>query len=100
MRTKMLGIWAACVLLTSPCLTVAAPINADDTGRLNIQALGERDPDRWQGRHHYLYDDKNQPNTATVGSAPSEGRTCRSEPVRMRRADGSTTIVRRIKRCE
>jgi hypothetical protein len=98
MRTTILGVCTACLLL-SPFSAVAAPTNAEDAALLNIEALGEREPDRWQGRHHYLYDDENQPNSATVGSAPSEGRTCGSEPVRLRRSDGST-VVRRIRRCD
>jgi hypothetical protein len=99
MRTTTLGICTACVLLTSPFHAAAAPINGDEPGQPNTEALAEREPDRWQGRHHYLYDDENQPNSATVGSAPSEGRMCGSEPVRLRRSDGST-VVRRIKRCD
>ena len=98
MQTTILGICTACALLTGP-FAAAAPINADDPGQLNRATAGERAANRWQGRHHYLYDDENQPNTATVGSATSEGRTCGSEPVRVRRPDGST-VVRRIKRCE
>lgn len=99
MRTTVLGVFTACVVLISPFQTAAAPSNADDAGLLNIEALGDREPDRWRGRHHYLYDDENQPNSATVGSAPSDGRTCGSEPVRLRRSDGST-VVRRIRRCD
>jgi hypothetical protein len=99
MRASILGVCTACVLLTSPFHAAAAPADADDARSLNIEALGDREPDRWQGRHHYLYDDENQPNSATVGSAPPDGRTCASEPVRMRRSDGST-VVRRIRRCD
>jgi hypothetical protein len=99
MRATILGIGTACVLLASPSSPVAAPANADDSALLDIEALGDRAPDRWQGRQHYLYDDENQPNSATVGSAPSEARACASEPVRVRRSDGST-LVRRIRRCD
>jgi hypothetical protein len=95
----ILGVCTACVLLTSPAHAAPAPTDADDAGLLNIEALGDREPDRWQGRNHYLYDDENQPNSATVGSAPSGTRLCASEPVRLRRADGST-VVGRIKRCD
>jgi hypothetical protein len=99
MRITTLGVCAACVLLISPTHAAPAPTDADDAGLLNIETLGDREPDRWQGRHHYLYDDENQPNSATVGSAPSGARICASEPVRMRRSDGST-VVRRIRRCD
>jgi hypothetical protein len=93
MRATILGVCTVCVLLTP---SHAAPTDADNTR--SIEALGDREPDRWQGRHHYLYDDENQPNSATVGSAPHEGRTCASEPV-LRRSDGSM-VVRRIRRCD
>jgi hypothetical protein len=65
----------------------------------NIEALGKSEPDRWKGRHHYLYDEENQPGSATVGSAPADARACASEPVRLQRRDG-TTVVQRIKRCD
>ena len=99
MRTAILGACTACVLLASSFPAAAAPTDADDAALPNIEALGDREPDRWQGRHHYLYDDENQPNSATVGSAPSEARTCANEPVRLRRSDGST-VLRRIRRCD
>jgi hypothetical protein len=99
MRTTILGVCTACVLLASSFPAAAAPTDADDAALPNIEALGDREPDRWQGRHHYLYDDENQPNAATVGSAPSDARTCANEPVRLRRSDGST-VVRRIRRCD
>ena len=102
MRTTILGVCTACVLLASSFPAAAAPTDADDAALLNIEALGDRGPDRWQGRQHYLYDDENQPDTpnaATVGSAPSDARTCASEPARLRRSDG-TTVVRRIRRCD
>jgi hypothetical protein len=98
MRVTALGVCVACLLLTAP--TSAAPASADDPALQNIEALGSREPDRWQGRHHYLYDDEYQPGSATVGSAPSsDARACSDEPVRLRRSDGST-VVRRFRRCD
>jgi len=87
-----------CVLVTAPPPASAAPTNSDDAGS-NIEALGDRKPDRWRGRHHYLYDDEHRPGPATTGAAPSDPRACANEPVRMRRSDGST-VVRRIRRCD
>jgi hypothetical protein len=84
---------------TLPSPGVAAPTESDEAGMPNIEALGDREPDRWKGRHHYLYDDEFQPGRGTVGSAPTDLRTCAGEPVRMQRTDG-TTVVRRIKRCD
>ena len=99
MRATILAACASCVLLTAPPHTAAAPTSADDAALPNIEALSHREPDRWQGRHHYLYDDEYQPGSATVGSAPPAVRACANEPVRMRRSDG-TTVVRRLKRCD
>ena len=99
MRTIMLGVCVAGVFLTMPLPTVAAPTASDEAGLPNIEALGDREPDRWKGRHHYLYDEEFQPGSGTVGSAPADPRTCAGEPVRMQRSDG-TSVVRRIRRCD
>jgi hypothetical protein len=99
MRVTALGVCVACLLLTALTSSAAAPASADDPALQNIEALGNREPDRWQGRHHYLYDDEYQPGSATVGSAPSGARACSNEPVRLRRSDGST-VVRRFRRCD
>jgi hypothetical protein len=99
MRTTILGLCVACASLTLSSPTAAAPTGADEAGLPNIEALTSREPDRWQGRHHYLYDEDYQPGSATTGSAPSDPRSCAGEPVRMRRTDGST-VVRRIRRCD
>jgi len=99
MRTTTFGLCVACVFLTLSGPAAAAPSTPDQPGLPNIEALGNREPDRWQGRHHFLYDDEHQPGSETTGSASSDPRSCANEPVRMRRTDGST-IVRRIKRCD
>ena len=99
MRKTALGVCVACLLLTALTSSAAAPASADDPALQNIEALGNREPDRWQGRHHYLYDDEYQPGRATVGSAPSGARACSNEPVRLRRSDGST-VIRRFRRCD
>jgi len=99
MRVTALGVCVACLLPTALTTSAAAPASADDPTLQNIEALGNREPDRWQGRHHYLYDDEYQPGSATVGSAPPDARACSNEPVRLRRSDG-TTVVRRFRRCD
>ena len=99
MRVTALGVCVACLLLTALTTSAAAPASADDPALQNIEAPGNREPDRWQGRHHYLYDDEYQPGSATVGSAPPDARACSNEPVRLRRSDG-TTVVRRFRRCD
>jgi hypothetical protein len=99
MRTILLvSVVGAFVIFPLPTV-VAAPTENAEAGLPNIEALGDREPDRWQGRHHYLYDEEYQPGSATVGSASSGSRPCANEPVRMQRSDG-TTVVRRIKRCD
>ena len=52
--------------------------------------------DKWEGRQHYLYDEKYQ--QATDGSGPVV-KGCTEERVRVRRSDGVTTI-KRINKCE
>ena len=99
MRTTALGVCVACLLLSTLPHTAAAPASTDDPTLRNIEALSDREPDRWQGRQHYLYDDEYQPGSATVGSAPADPRGCANEPVRLRRSDG-TTVVRRLRRCD
>lgn len=91
---------AVCVLLTSPAsATAVAPTSADDAAVMQIEAIQDRSADIWQGRHHYLYDDDYQPGSETVGSVPADARACATQPIRMRRSDG-TTVVRRLKRCQ
>ena len=97
MRVTALGVCVACLFLTALTTSAAAPATADDPALPNIETLGNREPDRWQGRHHYLYDDEHQPGTAA--SAPSDARACSNEPVRLRRSDGST-VIRRFRRCD
>ena len=60
------------------------------------QPRGERWNERWQGRHHWLYDDA---TSATDGAAANAQAHCRTVPVRMKRSDG-TTVLRRIRRCD
>ena len=103
MRTTLLAFSTACVLLTTVNHAAAAP-SPDGAASPPVETLNERNPDRWQGRHHYLYDDENRPDaattdSATTGAAPSDARACANEPVRLRRSDG-TTVVRRLKRCD
>jgi hypothetical protein len=99
MRTTLLAFSAACVLLTTLNHRATAAPNPDAAASPPIETLSERNPDRWQGRQHYLYDDENRSDPATTGSAASDARACANEPVRLRRSDG-TTVVRRLKRCD
>jgi hypothetical protein len=94
MRAILLALCAACMFLT---LSTAA--GASSAGA-QAQEPGEAMADRWQGRHHYLFDEQNRPGTATTtGAASPETSGCATTTVRMRRSDGST-VLRRIRRCD
>jgi hypothetical protein len=84
-----------CVVLTQPSVA-AEPKTADQAARMQMEALGDRWPDRWQGRQHYLYDEENLPQTTAAGAA--DARACANEMMRVRRPDGSTR-VQRVNRC-
>jgi len=84
-----------CVVMTHPSVA-AEPKTADEAARMQMEAVGDRWPDRWQGRQHYLYDEQNPPQT--TASRASDARACANEPVRVRRPDGST-VVQRVNRC-
>jgi hypothetical protein len=107
MRTTTSSVYTACVFLAALSAAViarmpsteAAPVSAGDPAILNIDTLGDREPDRWQGRHNYLYDENHQPDETTVGAAPSEARGCANEVVRLKQPDGSTS-VQHFKRCD
>ena len=95
MRAISLGLSAAVLLMVGAAQ--AAPIITDHGASTVIETQDGREAWRVQGRHHYLFDDESQPST--TGSAASDARACASEPVRVRRADGST-VLRRFKRCD
>jgi hypothetical protein len=90
MRAISLAAVLACSLLSPSHAAALPPTNADEASMMQAEALGDRSPDRWQGRQHYLYDNDHRPNWETV---------CVEQPVGMRRSDG-TTVVRRINRCK
>ena len=95
MRATLLGLFAACLLVAGAAQ--AAPAVSNDGAATAIETQSDRETGRLQGRHHYLFDDESQPST--TGSGASDARACASEPVRVRRADGST-VLRRFKRCD
>ena len=88
-----------CVLLATPSHSVTlAPANSDEAAMMRLEAIGDRSPEQWQGRQHYLYDEDYQPGAETVGSAGTNPMACSDEPVRMRRSDGKA-VIRRLNRC-
>lgn len=92
MRAFIIG-FAAGAALVSPLKAAPVPTRSDDAALMQIEAL----QDRWQGRHHYLYDNDNRTSAQTTG-AGSMGRDCNA-PVRLKRSDG-TTVVKRLNRCD
>jgi len=98
MRAAIL-LCSGCILLASPGYSVPLkPGNTDEAAVMQLEAIGDRSPEQWQGRQDYLYDEDHQPGEETVGPAGSARRGCKDEPVRMRRSDGKT-VVRRLSRC-
>jgi hypothetical protein len=97
MRTTLfilLALLAATPSLASPQERGAAAAASEPRG--------ERADVRWQGRHHWLYDDAvpgAATTTATDGYNANAKGDCRSVPVRMKRSDGAT-VVRRVNRCK
>ena len=87
-----------CILAS--CLLGSMAIAAD--GEREEKMRGEAMQDRDQGRdsaaqrQHWLYDEKNQPET--TGSATGR-QNCKSERVRVPRGDGTTTVTR-IDKCQ
>jgi hypothetical protein len=98
MRLAPLCILASC-LLGSP---VAIAADGEREEKLRGEAMQDRDQDRDKGRdsaaqrQHWLYDEKNQPET--TGSATTR-QNCKSERVRVPRGDGTTTVTR-IDKCQ
>ena len=92
MRAILLALCTACL-----CLTLSSAAGASGA-EAQIRDPGEALADRWQGRHHYLYDQENRPDPTTTGASP-ETSGCATTTVRMRRSDGSS-VLRRIRRCE
>lgn len=73
------------------CLLCSVAIAAD--GEREEKLRGEAMQDRGSAaqRQHWLYDEKNQPETT---GAASTRQPCKSERVRVSRGDGTTTVTR------
>jgi hypothetical protein len=99
MRMTMFGLGALCLLVSGTGHTAPAPNTADEAIQLQMEAVGDRWPERWQGRQHYLYDEAAPAVGATDGSNPSDARACATDAMRVRKPDGSTTIAH-IRRCD
>jgi hypothetical protein len=98
---RMSTIWALALGLSMIGPGQAAPIpkNASEAAQLQLEAVGERWPDRWQGRQHYLFDEESRPTAHTDGRNSADARACANHAMRVRQPDGSTTVVR-ANRCD
>jgi hypothetical protein len=87
-----------CVLAGCLLCSVAIAADGEREEKMRNEAIQGRDQDRDSGpqRQHWLYDEKNQPET--TGSASSR-QPCKSERVRVSRGDGTTTVTR-IDKCQ
>ena len=100
MRITMFGLGALCLLLSGTVNAAPAPKTADEAVQLQMEAVGERWPERWQGRQHYLFDEQAPAAGATTdGRGPADARACAQDAMRVRKPDGSTTIAH-IRRCD
>jgi hypothetical protein len=77
--------------------SVAIAADGEREERLRGEAIQDRHQDRESAaqRQHWLYDEKNQPET--TGTANTR-QPCKSERVRVSRGDGTTTVTR-IDKC-
>jgi len=89
MRLASLGMLAGCLLCS-------AAIAADGEREEQMRAEATQDRDSASKRQHWLYDEKNQPET--TGAATTR-QPCKSERVRVSRGDGTTTVTR-IDKCQ
>ena len=75
MRMPALAVCVACVLLTADPAPPRRPPRMIRRCRIS-RRWPTASRIRWQGRHHYLYDNEYQSDWATVGSAPSARAGC------------------------
>jgi DNA segregation ATPase FtsK/SpoIIIE-like protein len=99
MRMSAIGALTLGLLMTGPAQADPIPKNADEAVQLQMEAVGDRWPDRWQGRQHYLFDEEALPTASTDGRNAADSRACVAQSVRVRQPDGSTSIAR-VNRCE
>ena len=82
MRITRFGLGALCLLLSGTVNASPAPKTADEAIQLQMEAVGERWPERWQGRQHYLFDEQ----------APAVGATDVTR-IRARPAGGASPVT-------
>jgi hypothetical protein len=87
-----------CILASCLLGSVAFAADGEREERMRGEAMQDRDQDRDSAaqRQHWLYDEKNQPET--TGSATTR-QHCKSERVRVPRGDGTSTVTR-IDKCQ
>jgi hypothetical protein len=92
MRRLAVAIGLAGVACTAHAATIEQP---QDDFRLKI--LEERADGQWHGHQHWLYDEQNQPETNATASKPED---CTEYRVRVPKAAGAGTEIKRTQKCE
>jgi hypothetical protein len=99
MRVSVIAALTLGLSMTVPGQAAPIPKSADEAMQLQMEAVGDRWPERWQGRQHYLFDEEVLPTASTDGRNAADARACVAQPMRVRKPDGRTTVVR-VDRCE
>jgi hypothetical protein len=99
MRVSVIAALTLGLLMTVPGQADPTPKNASAAMQLQMEAVGDRWPERWQGRQHYLFDEEALPTASTDGRNAADARACATQPMRVRQPDGKTTVVR-VDRCD
>lgn len=99
MRMSAIVALAVGLLMIGPGQAAPIPKNAAEAMQLQMESVGDRWSERWQGRQHYLFDEKTLPTPHTDGRNASDARACATEAMRVRQPGGSTSVVR-VNRCE
>jgi hypothetical protein len=92
MRRLALAIALAGATSTAHAATIEPPQD-----RLHLKVLEESGDGQWHGHQHWLYDEDNQPETDAKASKPSD---CTQYRIRVPRASGVGTEIKRIEKCK
>jgi len=90
MRRLAVAIGLAGVACAAHAATIEPP-------RDDFRLLEERGDGQWHGHQHWLYDEQNQPETNAAASKPED---CTEYRVRVPKAAGVGTEIKRTQKCE
>ena len=95
MRAPILAFCTACVL-TAPAFA-SSVVEPRPVEKLPVD-VGDRYPERWQGRQHYLFDET-YTGPQTDGRGSPDARECSDVTIQLKRTDG-VSVTRRSSRCD